>query len=385
MMNNTLMPDRENSAISTRGWSAGEVVEIEDTGGKGFFQWWYHLTAIPEPPSTASFLKREAARRSRMVSIVCFSFIITMLFCLPASFFIPNRITIFTTSMMLVIPIISLIFNRFQQQLLAGILLVVALQLAIMLVVLTTTPLDEVSLPIYDLLTMTELLAVSLLPVRSVFFVGSINCIFISTSLIIQPHTTALAADLATQAVAIHIKPIALQILVAAISYLWVTSAHRAAIRADRAEMVANLEHALGEQKRRLEEGVEQILQTHVAIANGNLGARAPLTQDTMLWQIARALNTLLVRFQRASMAEKELRHIQQAITDTTQSIQQAEERHQQPSLIMTQSALDSLIVTLHGKTIIGVQPSAQLMYPADQPQKTPLSYPQNIFGENGQ
>jgi hypothetical protein len=384
-MNNRLMPNRQNSAVSNRNWSVGEVVEIEGGRDKGFFQWWYRLTAIPEPPITASFLKREYARRSRMVSIVCFSFIVTMLFCLPASFFIPNHITILTTSIMLFVSLIALICNRLKQQLLAGILLVVALQFAIMLVVLTTTPLDEVSLPIYDLLTMTELLAVSLLPVRSVFIVGLINVFFISASLIAEPHTPALAADLATQAIAIHIKPIALQILVAAISYLWVTSANRAAIRADRAEMVANLEHALGEQRQHLEEGIEQILQTHIAIANGNLNARAPLTQDNVLWQIARALNTLLVRFQRASMAEKELRHVQQAIAETIRNVQQAEEHHQQPHLILTQSALDTLIVTLQGKTIISVQPSTQGLHTGEQAQKTVVSYPQSILGDSTQ
>jgi len=51
-----------------------------------------------------------------------------------------------------------------------------------------------------------------------------------------------------------------------------------ALVRADRAETVAALEHALLEQKRDLELGIQQILQTHVTIANGNLDARAPLS-----------------------------------------------------------------------------------------------------------
>ncbi len=383
-MNTTPAHEKKNLSTGQKSWSASEIGGTEATAGSGFFQWWYRLTTPPEPPSDASFAKREIARRARTVSIVCFYFLLTMLFCLPASFFIPNHITIFTTCMMLVISIICLIFNRLQLHLLAGILLVVVLQCAIMLVIFTTTPLDEVSLPIYDLLIMTELLAVSLLPVRSVFFIGLANCLLIILSLSIQPHTAALTTDLAMQGIAIRIKPLALQIIVAAISYLWVTGAKRAVARADRAEMVATLEHALGEQKRSLEIGIEQILHTHVAIANGNLNARAPLTQDSMLWQIARALNTLLIRFQRASLAERELHRVEQAITLTVQTIQQAEQLRQPPQLAMTQTMLDSLIVALYGKTIISIQPPLQRQYAAKQLQTPATPQPQKIStGEN--
>lgn len=83
-------------------------------------------------------------------------------------------------------------------------------------------------------------------------------------------------------------------------------------------------------------------------------------------------------------MAEKELRHIQQAITDTIRSVQKAEERHQQPQLIMTQSALDTLIVTLHGKTILSIQPS-QSLHPIEQSPKTIVTYPQGMFGDDAQ
>jgi hypothetical protein len=155
----------------------------------------------------------------------------------------------------------------------------------------------------------------------------------------------------------VMIRPIALQFIIAGVTYVWVYSTSKAIVRADRAEMVASLEHALVKQKLDLEWGIEQILQTHVAIANGNLNARAPLTQNNVLWQIARALNTLLARLQRAAMAEKELQHMRQAIYFSVDAIQRAEQQNQLPSLNFTHTAIDPLIVALQGKTLSYVQP----------------------------
>jgi nitrate/nitrite-specific signal transduction histidine kinase len=75
------------------------------------------------------------------------------------------------------------------------------------------------------------------------------------------------------------------------------------------AEIVA-LQQGVAKQKRELENGIEQILQTHVQVANGDFSTRAPLTQDHLLWQIAHSLNNLLARLQRLNHAEVELQRI---------------------------------------------------------------------------
>ncbi|MBV8694282.1 MAG: type IV pili methyl-accepting chemotaxis transducer N-terminal domain-containing protein [Ktedonobacteraceae bacterium] len=94
--------------------------------------------------------------------------------------------------------------------------------------------------------------------------------------------------------------------------------------RADRAEEVTRLEHAIAEQKRQLDIDIEQILKTHVCVANGDFTARAPLTKDHMLWQIASALNNLLTRLQRASRAEQELQQIHMESTRLVEAIRRA-------------------------------------------------------------
>jgi len=72
-------------------------------------------------------------------------------------------------------------------------------------------------------------------------------------------------------------------------------------------EEIMALQQAITKQKQELEDGIQQILETHIHVANGDFSMRAPLTQDHLLWQIAHSLNNLLARLQRLSQAEAEL------------------------------------------------------------------------------
>src|SRR5262245_37128068 len=121
-------------------------------------------------------------------------------------------------------------------------------------------------------------------------------------------------------------RPIALQIIVATVAFLWVKGSDEAIRRADRTEELAALEQSFAEQRRQLELGVQQILETHVRAANGDYSARAPLSQDNLLWQVAASLNNLLSRLQRSGQAdhllrrtEEELRRLAGAIDDARQ------------------------------------------------------------------
>jgi len=90
------------------------------------------------------------------------------------------------------------------------------------------------------------------------------------------------------------------------ITYLWVTSATQAIARADRATEIASLERIMAEQaqmeaeqKRELEKSIQQIVQTHSQVANGDFAARVPLNRGAVLWEVAGSLNNLLSRLQR--------------------------------------------------------------------------------------
>jgi hypothetical protein len=357
-MANQLSPEK---SILKKDWSPTEVVKHDTRRQTTAIQWWYETTSIPEVANDASFFKREAVRKSQLLSIVLFYYTIVVIVFLPCCLFLRNPNIAWADGGLIISAFSALVLNRFGFTGLAAIIIVVMYELMLSLALVLLTPLDEPSIQLYDLYIMAELLAVSLLPARSVFIIALANSMIILASLVIQPHSAAMDLDLQSQFIPLMIRPIALQFIVAGVSYVWVRSTTRAIARADRAEMIATLEHTLGDQKQDLQEGIEQILKTHVAIANGNFNARAPLTQDNSLWQIARALNTLLVRLQRAVQAERELQRVEQAVSASVHVVQQAEQQHQSPHLPFTQTTIDPLIAVLQGKTLSYVQsPFAQ-------------------------
>jgi hypothetical protein len=352
-MANQLSPAK---VILKKDWSPTEVVKHDTRQSTTTTQWWFERTSIPEVANDASFFKREAVRKSQLLSIVLFYYTIVVIVFLPCCFFLRNPNIAWADGGLIISAFTALHLNRRGFTGIAAIIIVVMYELMLSLALVLLTPLDEPSIQLYDLYIMAELLAVSLLPARNVFVIALANSMIILASLVIQPHLSAMNLDLQSQFIPLMIRPIALQFIVAGVSYVWVRSTTKAIARADRAEMIATLEHALGNQKQDLQEGIEQILKTHVAIANGNFNARAPLTQDNSLWQIARALNTLLVRLQRAVQAERELQRVERAVSASVHVVQLAEEQHQSPHLPFTQTTIDPLIAVLQGKTLSYVQ-----------------------------
>lgn len=361
-MENGVFPQ---SPMNQSNWSPSELIEQEPAKKKGLLPWWYSLTAVPDVPANASFVRRESARKSHLLSTIVFWMIISFVLFIPACFVVPNHYIIYIDLGMIVVCVLALWCNRAQKVLLAGMLLTFAFELALTAVIFTTQPLDEPSIQQYELFVFGELLSVSLLAPSSVFAMMSYNVAIITASLLLQKHTGFLDADLHTQFAAMWVRPIAVQLLVAFVSFLWVKGAVKAIARADRAEMVAKLEHELVEQRQQLENGIQQILQTHVEVANGNLNARAPLNQENILWQIARSLNTLLVRLQRATLSERQLQRVQLAVRNAVQTVQEAEQQEQPPRLSLTQTEIDPLIVALQGKTLAyGPSPAARQQSP---------------------
>jgi len=343
--------------MEKQGWTPNEFVEQEAQNRKGLIPWWYKLTALPEASANATFAQRESVRKAHLLSTIVFWLLFTFLLFIPGCLALPNHYVIFADLGMMPVCVIALLLNRAEKPEIAGLLLTIAFELALTMVIFTTQPLDEPSIQQYELYVFGELLCVSLLAPRSVFLMMAYNIAVITASLLWQPHTAILTHDLKTQFIPILVRPVGVQLLVAFVSYLWVKGTIKAIARADRAETIAKLEHELAEQKQKMEEGIQQILQTHVAVANGNLDARASFTQDNILWQIARALNTLLVRLQRASQAEKQLQRVEQAVNVTVNAVQMAEQMNQIPRLSFTRTEIDPLIMVLQGKTLAYTPP----------------------------
>lgn len=349
-----------------------EMLHSPQEMSRNLLQRWNALTAIPNPPPTANFTEREAARKSQMTSNVLFFFTFMVFFLLPACYISPYPSYFWLDLGLALACIVALILNRQGHTVAAGLLINIAGFLALTTALFSTIPFDETTLQGYDMYVITELLAVSLLPIRSVFIAFICSVICIVTTLLYMPHTAILDKDLHERLLIIIARPVGTLLLVAGVSFILSSVMTNAIQRAGQAEMIAKLEHDIAEQKQGLEEGVHQILQTHVAISNGNLQARAPLTKNNILWQISSALNNLLVRYQRAARAEQELRRVEKAVMYYVNCIEIAERQMQAPILPLRHTPLDPLIVALQNQTV----GQAQLAQEPPRIRVTPMPLP---------
>lgn len=182
-----------------------------------------------------------------------------------------------------------------------------------------TGGISTAALPIFSLLVLPLMCAVSFLSPRWVFVVALLNCLFTAYALLGLPTTGELHHLLITSLPGIVTPIIISQIIVAIVAFLWVRGAKEALRRADRAEVIAEFERKEVlrqaqeiEEKRLLDQAIEQILQTLQAFSSGDLNARVTTSQNNELFRIGSALNNLFARLRNARFAEQELQGVQQ-------------------------------------------------------------------------
>lgn len=292
--------DRASGGQRGSGTSAAEA-----SGGP--FGWWYALVAPRVTSAEPSLAERELLRRGRLAALLLLAIIALGLAGLPVATANPSKSALYGDIIGLVGCGIGLALNRRGMVTAAGGILAGLLVVGFAGIVATTPGgLGAPDLVLLPLLAQAELVAVSLLAPWSVFLVALVNSVFVVYALLALPLDDTLKGYLAQPAdAALIIAPlVALYLIVAIVTYLWVRGATQALVARDRAEEVAALEHVVAEQRRNLEIGVRQLLDTHVRVANGDLAARAPVTRENELWQVGVALNNLINRLQKANEAQ---------------------------------------------------------------------------------
>lgn len=291
--------------------------------------WRDRLNVLPELPGGTPLAVRESARRRQLVSTILLVVAGFQLVNLPGALKDQSPLALGTVILGLAICGVAMLFNRGGKAIVSSVLLIVVIDLGCGVMLLTSPMgLDVANLPVFDVLIVSELIAVSLLPAVSVFPIALGNIFFILGDIALQPHTPALKQLLSSgMAYDVIIQPIGLQIIVAVVTYLWVRSALRAIARADRAEEVAELKRRDAERTHQLETGIQQLLQTQVRAANGDQMVRANLSQDNVLWQVGVSLNMLLTRLQKAgreaSRAESENQQLRAEVARLTGALRE--------------------------------------------------------------
>lgn len=266
--------------------------------------WWYALTAPRAPAPDAPLAERETVRRGRLLSLLVLLITLIVLLAAPVALVTRNLPMFASLGSALVFNALTLWANRRGHVTLAGLLTIIPMTVGFALgQVLTPGGLTIDNLRIFDLLVASDLLVVSLFRPASVFLAVGANSLLIWAIISFAPPNAELAPLLAANRYGLIILPILLQFVVALPAYLLVRSTYQALLRADRAEELAlltqqNLElHQRElERTRQIEQGTELILAAMVRFANGDVLARAPESQDNLLWRIGRSLNTLLAR-----------------------------------------------------------------------------------------
>lgn len=362
------------------GWSHKYLRDQTTANRQGPLAWWYRLTAPPEPAASASFAVREAARRGLLASTLMFYLYVVLCIVLPIGIFTPNHTIAIAVPLVMLLGMVALIFNRRGRSNVTGLLIVIGLEAALVSVIrLSPGGLDPSMLGLFDILVFTEVFVASLLPINWVIGAALFNIAFIIFDLATQgPHGDPLMVQMMHQNFApVILRPILLHIVVSVVLWLWVRGASQAIERADRAEVIATLEHeiaeqehSLAEEKRLLDMSIQQILQVHVRVANGDFDARVRLAEGEPLWPVAGSLNNLLSRLQRLRLTEQEVQRIQPRLQRAAQlehefkrlksEIQYAyqvvmDAEREQQSIHMRRSGtiLDPLSAELHGKYLL--------------------------------
>jgi hypothetical protein len=328
----SLEPLMNRDVSYSPGFQHGSQVSI--VRRTGIVGWWLNMTAPRWPTHIIPVKERERLRKAELTSfsiLAIFAFLLALV-----SNSLADPTTAQAVGLMAFVLIVAAVLNRTGRTRAAAYLIPGAMLLLLMATVIEAPGgLQLIGLPIYDLFVIPIFLVSLIGDRRAPWVFAAAGIVFVVGSYLNVPHEVIqLSSGEHFDGIGYeqHIfdvwgminRHVALLFFSALFGWMGARSVDNAIARADRAEEIAELEHAIVEQTRQLEQGIEAIRQTHVRVANGDFKARAPLDQEHILWQIAHSLNTLIQRLQRSADAEHLLVRTKAEIDRLLQEVQRA-------------------------------------------------------------
>lgn len=344
----TAQPSQYQRSLGTLG------AQVRDQD-RGFLGWWYRLTCPQVSPDIAKTLQgREKIRKARLASLTLLVMCGFIILPIPVGIINHNMQMVGMLLGTLVIYGMALLCNRKNNLILAGFLTILVFNLGLLLFLASYTAtggLNTGTLPTYDLFLEGSLVSVAFFRARSVFIVAAINIAIIIVTVLLLPKTPDLVSFLHYDTYDVIIRPVILQLFGAFIVYVWVNSAYRAILRADRAEEVAELERREIErqeqeieQKKQLDYGIDQIMSSLNRVANGETNVKVPLDQNNVLWRVGYSINNLLARIHAIREERAELARTKQTAAVLTEALKYG----QLPRLDgWSHTCLDELLIEL--------------------------------------
>jgi hypothetical protein len=277
-----------------------------------------------ERPYFGTLTQRERARRSRLVSWLVLGLLVGVAILSPLA--LQDARARLTLAMWTVGILGAAALNRRGWVTLAGIVLVVLISGGLLFANLAS-PLGLTlgELPNFDAYVVSVVLAATVLPRAATFLVAAGNSLLIVGNYLLQPHNANIAQDArlyssaTVQTISFLVRPIALQLVLAVVAYLWVRGTDQEIRRADRAEEIAileqrELERSRGEAERTfaLEEGMRYLRQTVARWAQGDIRRLIPKMPVAILQQVSDDLNAFVARLGRVLQADYQLQRVQE-------------------------------------------------------------------------
>ncbi|HET9109825.1 MAG TPA: hypothetical protein VFN78_03260 [Ktedonobacterales bacterium] len=287
----------------------------------GLVGWWLNLTAPPEPTTTLSREQSERLRKAELTSLTLipvFAFLIALV-----SNSLVSAATAEAAAVMAIVLVIAAALNRLGRVRTAAYLVPSALGLLIALSLVAAPGLRVIGFPIYDLFVVPIFLVSLTGDRRAPWYFAVVAIAIIVADYFLQPHqlVTGMGAtnfdEIAYEQSIFGVwgminRHVALCAFAAFFGWLGARSVDTAIARADRAEEIAQLESVVADQKRALDQGVQELTQAFVRAANGDYNVRVNIPRQNPLWSLGAQMNTFVQRLQQAGQASFELERTRQ-------------------------------------------------------------------------
>jgi hypothetical protein len=269
----------------------------------------------------SSLQSQERLRRSRIISVLHFLVIVTVVLFVPSA--IPAPYAWFPLLVFTLINAISFFLNRTNHITASSIFYILAVDGGIA-ILLTTLPdgLRNTNVLDLDLFLSATLAGGVILPRRFLPFLAIFHITLILLIFTFVPHQQLLTEEIQANGQGFYgeiTDCILLQIVGTSIAWLNAWSVDRALLRASKAEDATKAQQRLNEymqqqmtQREKLEYGIQVLKDAHARFANGDYKARAIL-QDNALAPLALSFNLLAERLNRIALIALEYSRMEQA------------------------------------------------------------------------
>ena len=310
--------------------------------------------ALPKLPGDTP-TQRDKKRYARNVSIFALTLIILTIATLPSDFSLDSPVAKFAPLFVILFELVTLLLNRWGFVFIAGSLCVLTLLVGIMVPTVMPRTIGLVDLSVYFWYIVPVIIVGMLLPPIVIFPVSAISIGIACFTILTYPSEPDLKLMLTRSPAAIFLPVVTLQVVVAVLAYVLLSTLLREIRRADRAEdiaalqrTVADFERTQAEDKKRLEESIQHIAHVHSLVANGQLDVRVSLQETNVLWSVAVPLNNLLNRAQNWKYSADQEERTRQIAELLVRQLQDARRQGIRPTNILGQrtgTVLDPLLL----------------------------------------